>query len=168
MALERGRDMYMVRPDLENLPDYPLPDGYVLDSWRPGDDHEWLRIHLLADYYNDFTEDTFRATYGIDDRLWAERIFLLRVRGGPTIGTAAAWWDDNWQGRAGGPESWGQVHWVAIVPSHQGRGLARPLISATLHRLRDLGHTRAFLSTNSVRENAIRLYESFGFAETEP
>jgi GNAT superfamily N-acetyltransferase len=164
MPLPRGRDLEMIRQHLDGIPRHPLPDGYVLERWQPGDEENWLRIHRIADSYNDFTEESFRRHYGFIDTEWARRILFLRVAGGgPTVGTAGAWWNDNWRGG-----SWGRLHWVAIVPGHQGRGLARPLISTALHRLRELGHQRAYLDTNSVRPVAIRLYEEFGFAEAEP
>jgi GNAT superfamily N-acetyltransferase len=58
---------------------------------------------------------------------------------------------------------WGRVHWVAILPEHQGQGLGSPLMTAICHRLRDLGHTRAFLRTAANRAAAIKLYLRFGF-----
>jgi len=152
--------MVMVCDDLNGMPEAVLPPGIILDTWRAGDDAEWLRIHLLSDFYNDFTHETFHRQYGHDDREWARRLLFLRVIDGPTIGTAGAWFNDAWRG-----ESWGRLHWVAIIPAYQGRGLARPLVGAALQRIRDLGHTRAYLTTNSVRPLAIRLYETFGFRE---
>jgi GNAT superfamily N-acetyltransferase len=152
--------MVMVCNDLQGVSEAVFPSGIVLDTWRPGDEEEWLRIHLLSDFYNDFTSETFCRQYGHDEREWARRLLFLRVIDGPTIGTAGAWFHDNWRG-----ESWGRLHWVAIIPEYQGRGLARPMVGAALQRIRDLGHTRAYLTTNSVRALAIRLYETFGFHE---
>jgi len=160
MALPRGRDVAMTLEHPGAIPHHPLPDGFVIETWQPGDEEHWLRIHRIADHYNDFDEGTFQAQYGIDDREWARCILFLRVRGGATIGTSGAWWKDNWRGG-----HWGQVHWVAILPGYHGLGLGRALVSATLEKLQQLGHDRFYLSTNTVRANAIRLYESFGFEE---
>ena len=60
-------------------------------------------------------------------------------------------------------ESWGRVHWVAIRPEFQGRGLAKPLISASLRIIEQLGHDKVYLSTATPRLPAINLYLSQGF-----
>jgi ribosomal protein S18 acetylase RimI-like enzyme len=52
---------------------------------------------------------------------------------------------------------------VAIIPERQGRGLAKALLSATCMRLRELGHTRLYLTTETPRLPAIALYLKFGF-----
>lgn len=56
-----------------------------------------------------------------------------------------------------------RVHWVAIAPCAQGRGLAKPLMTNICRRLRDLGHQRAYLTTAPERIVAINLYLKFGF-----
>jgi GNAT superfamily N-acetyltransferase len=71
------------------------------------------------------------------------------------------------EGAAGGdrPRSarWGRVHWMAITPQFQGRGLGKTLLSAICQRLRELGHERAYLTTSSARVQAVGLYLKFGF-----
>lgn len=78
------------------------------------------------------------------------------------VATATAWLNDGYAT----PE-YGRVHWVAVHSAHQGRGLARPLLSAVCYRLKDLGYTKAYLTTSTERAVAMRLYRQFGFVETE-
>ena len=59
--------------------------------------------------------------------------------------------------------AWGRIHWVAIVPEFQGRGLAKPLLTAVMNRMVELGHQRARLATATQRLPAINLYLKFGF-----
>lgn len=61
-----------------------------------------------------------------------------------------------------------RVHWVAIRPAYQGRGLARPLLFDIGQTLRELGHTRATLTTSHQRALAIALYRKIGFEIVAP
>ncbi len=148
----------MTRPDLEGLPEFALPADFRIDPYAPGAERDWLAIHHRSDRYNTFTEETFAHQFGEDEATLRQRQFYLRAPGGARIGTATAWFDHD------SPLGDGQVHWVAILPEWQGRGLAKPLLSRVCTRLRDLGHRRAFLKTASARIPAIRLYIKFGFA----
>jgi GNAT superfamily N-acetyltransferase len=148
----------MVRGDLEGLPRHALPEGFVIRPYAPGDELAWVRIQSAADAYNVIVADLFRAQFGDDTRELGRRLFMLEDPRGTAIGTAAAWFG----GARRGPEA-GRVHWVAIHPAHQGRGLAKPLMSRVCLALRDLGHERAFLTTSTARVPAIALYLSFGF-----
>lgn len=56
----------------------------------------------------------------------------------------------------------GRLHWLAIHPDWQGRGLAKPLISAALTLLAQ-HHDSAYLMTQIERQAAIHLYQKFGF-----
>lgn len=147
----------MVRENLDNIPQYELPAGFTLRPYQPGDEAAWLSIHLEADKYNAITADTYSEQFGAEVETLAERQFYLCDEGGQAIGTATAWFN-TYHG-----EIYGRVHWVAIVPSRQGQGLAKPLLTVICNRMRELGHRRAYLTTESVRLPAISLYLGYGF-----
>lgn len=147
-------EVTMWRADLENLPDFALPDGFTLRAFEPGDDAKWWQIHERADPLMAHRSGSHREFFGSDfDALHARQLFLVSPNG-EAIGTASAWWDDDETGR---------VHWVAIVPEFQGRKLAKPLIARVLQLLRAHGHSRAILTTSRQRPRAIALYRGFGF-----
>jgi GNAT superfamily N-acetyltransferase len=148
----------MVRGDLEGLPRHPVPDGFAVRPYAPGDELAWVRIQSAADAHNVIVAELFRAQFGDDTVELGRRLFMLEDPAGTAIGTAAAWFGGSRRG-----PSVGRVHWVAIHPAHQGRGLAKPLLSRVCHTLRALGHERAFLTTSTARIPAIGLYLSFGF-----
>lgn len=148
----------MIRRDLEGIPEYPLPPGFSLRRYRPGDEAEWVRVQTLAERYVQISLDLFRREFGTDPVPLSERMLFLTDSQGEAIGTATAWFDPSFQGRL-----FGRVHWVAVVPQFQGRGLARPLLAGVCQRLRDLGHTNAYLITSSARIPALNLYRKFGF-----
>ena len=146
----------MLRRDLENIPEYQLPAGFSFCWFRPGDEETWVQIQTAADLYNKISRQLFDQEFA-DRALLPERQFYVMEPLGRTIGTAAAWFKEI----AG--ERIGRVHWVAVVPEFQKRGLGKAMMSFCCRRLKELGHRQAFLSTSSVRIPAIKLYLQFGF-----
>lgn len=148
----------MVHEDLRTVPDHDLPSGFALRWYRPGDEIAWVRIQSAATPQNPITPAVFAREFGSGQSSLPERQCYLVGPDGTEIGTATAWHDEDHHGRP-----FGLVHWVAVVPSMQGRGLAKPLLGAICRRLRELGDARAYLTTSTSRLPAIRLYLQFGF-----
>jgi GNAT superfamily N-acetyltransferase len=151
----------MIRRELKAIPDHPLPSPFSFEWYRPGDEVHWLEIQRRADQYNQITPALFERQFGNDAQELARRqCFILDGEDGEArpIGTATAWFDPDYQG-----QEYGRVHWVAIVPEMQGRGLANPLLTVICQRLRELGHEQAYLTTAPERIPAINLYLKFGF-----
>lgn len=55
---------------------------------------------------------------------------------------------------------------MGVLPSAQGRGVGRRLLSAAIARARELGCARLFLGSHSSLAPAIHLYEEAGFVHT--
>jgi len=151
-------DIRMVRENLDNIPEHTLPAGYSIRWYQPGYEEYWQEIQLLADEYIRVTPDLFHEQFGTDTELLSGRQCFLCDSEENFIGTASAWLDNH------GGKSFGRIHWVAIIPQQQGRGLAKPLLTIICKRLKELGHSRTYLTTQSVRIPAINLYTKFGFA----
>ncbi|MDB6023890.1 MAG: N-acetyltransferase [Verrucomicrobiales bacterium] len=159
LVLEKNLTIKMIRENLENLPDFAPPVGYSIRWFQSGDEAAWLRIQSAAEKFHQITPDTFVRVFGRNAAWLSQRLcFLLDPAGNP-IGTGAAWFDDNFDGR-----KFGRIHWMAVVPEYQGRGLGGVLMTAVCRRLIELKHTNAYLITSSARLAAIRLYLRFGFA----
>ncbi|MFJ6737737.1 GNAT family N-acetyltransferase [Streptomyces sp. NPDC091279] len=60
------------------------------------------------------------------------------------------------------PPGWTEISAVCTDPAFRGEGLARRLILAVAHGIRERGET-PFLHTGADNTNAIRLYEKLGF-----
>lgn len=54
---------------------------------------------------------------------------------------------------------------VAVLPSYQGKGLARQLLEAGLVEMAGLGAAHCFLEVRCTNERAYALYKSLGFTE---
>ncbi|MCB8943354.1 MAG: GNAT family N-acetyltransferase [Ardenticatenaceae bacterium] len=145
----------MVCHNLAQTPVYTLPTPYTLRMYQPGDGAHWTEIHVVADAYSHITPELFAEQFGTDEQVLAERQFYLLDGAKRPIGTATAWpgWDDTW----------GMVHWVAIRPEAQGKGLAKGLMTAVCQKFLSLGQQKAHLGTANVRLPALNLYRHFGF-----
>jgi GNAT superfamily N-acetyltransferase len=148
----------MVREQLEDLPCFPVPSPFTIRYHAPGDIATWLAIQQAADQYQAVDPALFARAFGTDEAALRERQCFLCDGAGQAVGTATAWFNDDYHGRA-----CGRVHWLAVIPSLQGKGLGKALMSEVCRRLRALHHTRAYLVTHTVRLPAIRLYLTFGF-----
>jgi mycothiol synthase len=153
----------MERPDLDDLPDVPLPSG--LEIRRIGSDRAALRRVFDADV--EAFRDHFGWSEGSDER-FAEFVEDPDLR------------PDLWLVAFDGDEIAGAVlNGVHVSPDgHRSgwldsiftrrpwrqRGLARALIARSLVLLRDQGLTAASLGVDLANPNqALALYESCGF-----
>ena len=153
--------IHMIRPNLDAIPQFDLPPGITARTFRPGDESTWAHIQDTADLYNHVMVEIHRRDYGTDETVLAQRQFFLENEEGDAIASASAWWTDEYAEAGGG--RWGEVHWVAMLPAWQGRGLSRPLMTLVLNRMAELGETRAYLNTATIRLPAVNLYLRFGF-----
>jgi ribosomal protein S18 acetylase RimI-like enzyme len=147
----------MIHNDLAKAPRYSLPERFSLRFCQQGDQKAWVDIHKEADQSNDIDLHKFEEVFSEHPLPLEERQLYLLNSDNEPIGTATAWERE----REGSIR--GLVHWVAIHPGYQGRGLAKPLLSATLSRLMELGYEDAFLYSSTARMPAINLYWKFGF-----
>lgn len=149
----------MMRENLDDFPEFALPKHFSMRWYQPGDENIWRQVQSVADKLNEITPELFSKQFGNDMSLISQRQIYLLDSQGRAIGTATAWFNDNFEG-----SRVGRIHWLAILPEHQGNGLGKPLMTGLCRRLKNLGHARTYLSTASMRIPAINLYLKFGFA----
>jgi len=101
--------------------------------------------------------ERFASEFGPHASEMTERCLLLESEGGEVVGTTTAWRDPGFQGK-----DYGRIHWVAVVPAHQGKGLGRLLVVKALLLLRRR-HERAYLTTQTSSWIAVHLYLTLGF-----
>ena len=154
-------DLLMERTDLENIPEYSLPEGYRFVFYQPGDRDEWIAIEQSAKELKDHEQGVrvWQDYYGNAEDTLSERMLFIENLQGEKVATATAYYDPSGEL----PPERGQVHWVAVRRDHQGRGLARPLIARTLRLMKERGHSEAMLHTQTTTWVAVRLYLQFGF-----
>jgi GNAT superfamily N-acetyltransferase len=143
----------MIRENMENIPQFPVPKGFAIRNYQRNEGHIWTRIQKAAEPYFDIDDGLFMREFKRDLLAMEDRSFYLTTDTGEEIGTITAWWQ---------AEGWGQIHWVAICRDYQGRGLSKPMMSVAMSRLKQ-SHERCFLDTSTGRIPAIKLYLDFGF-----
>lgn len=124
------------------------------------DEASWVRLETACEEFA--TVDAGHSKFATEFRPHLARLrermfFLCRKEGGEVVGTASAW-DKHIDGKLVG-----SLHWVAIHPDYQGRGLAKVVVGAALNRLREVGHTWAWLTTQTTSARAVKLYLRLGF-----
>ncbi len=159
-----GYPVTMVRPNLENIPEVPFPVGFSIRTLRPDEGALWTDIERDAERFFPIGDDLFQRQFGGDKAAVQWRSYLVTNERGVGVGVISAWYNRAYHGQDSG-----MIHWVAIRPAYQGRGLAKAMLA---HALRQMSqwHSRAMLDTQTRRLPAIQLYLDFGFVPdlTEP
>ena len=151
----------MLERELKDLPDFPLPDGYGLELYAPGDRDAWIDIEKSAREFDTRVEgeEAWKRFYeGHDDEL-RERMFFAVSPTGEKAATATAYYDI----RSGDDGITGWLHWVAVRREEQGRGLSKPLIACMLRKMQSLGYRRAVVPTQTTTWLACKVYLDLGF-----
>lgn len=150
----------MEKRDSDVFPHAPMPDGYSLRFWQPGDERIWSAIHLGVDHV-----ERFEAGLAIFEREFMPRpedarrrcLFAFDREGTPA-GTASLW-DGDYFG-----QTLPRLHWVAVAAGHQGKGLCKAMLAYLMRLYRELDLSGAiFLSSQTWSYKAINIYRQFGF-----
>lgn len=157
----------MVRDSLDEIPQHRLPEGYSIRTFEAGEGPVWAWIGSAAGNFESleaaqqrFDKEFAKPAQDMQSRCF----FVVENKTNRVIGTAMAWYDTKFDDGSGRSRSraYGRVHWVAIIPEFQGKGLAKPLMTAVLNRLAE-SHDRAVLGTQTFRKAAVKLYLDLGF-----
>jgi mycothiol synthase len=157
----------MVRPDLENIPDFPMPDGLEVRSVLP----EHYRAIWEAD------KEAFRDHWGYAEPTEEDYQAWL---GNKTIFQPQLWqiaWDTNTNELAGQVRTFintaendkynrkrGYTEFISVRRLWRKRGLARALIVRSLRLQKEQGMTESALGADSENiSGATRVYEDCGF-----
>ena len=152
-----------------------------------GDAEAWLAVHELAEPDMKLDRPAFDRAFALpqeaarDDRastlatapegqpsdrerVLNERQAFVQDSTGAPVATCTAWFPGK-EFESMGSHDVGRVHWLAVVPAWQRRGVGTALLAATLLRMREqLGCRRCALATWSSKRGAIGMYRRLGFA----
>lgn len=157
----------MLRPDLENIPDFRLPPGLEVREVLP-EHHEKVRLA-----WNEACRD-MRGQIPIPDYEW--EMWSKRQSYDPTL-WSIAWQGDEVIGTVFGmidPESnemnrrkRGMTEFISTRKDWRGKGVAKALMARTMRLLKERGMTECALGVDEENPSGARhLYEKMGFRVT--
>lgn len=153
----------MVRPDLESIPEAPMPDGLEVRPVLPEHyrqiweaEHEAFRDHWGysedADGYEEFLEDE-----NFDPSLWR-----VAWAGDQVAGMVRSFINPRENAEYSRLRGWTEN--ISVRRPWRRRGLAKSLLVQSLHALKERGMIDAALGVHTENPNgAFQLYESVGF-----
>lgn len=150
----------MMRTQLDDIPQYDVPKGFVIRKFRKGDEKLWAYIETLAGEFTteEMALERFNKEFGNHVTEMEQRCIFIENEQREVVGTTTAWYgnlgDDT--------QMMGRIHWVGIIPAYQGKKLSKPLLSAAMNILA-LYHDKAYLTSQTISYKAINMYLEFGF-----
>lgn len=151
-----ARQLRMVRPNLENLPELELPVGYEMRTYRKGDEGHWARI--ISDSFGGRERTAQDTENEITNRdVFVPDGFYFATHRDVPVGTACAW------RQSVDEKDVGYVHMVGVVAEHTGHKLGKWVSLAVLCYFRDNNFKCSMLDTDDFRIPAVKTYLNLGF-----
>ena len=162
-ALVAAQEAHM-RPNLDNVPDLPLPDGVEVrpvtpEMLRPIFDAHWEAFR--GDW--DFTEATEEdAQQFLDDPLRDESLWKIAWIGDTVVGQVKSF--NNAEENAVMGYLRGYTEYISTHAAWRNRGIAGSLLASSLRELKVRGMTEAALGADTENPGgAFQLYTKLGF-----
>jgi GNAT superfamily N-acetyltransferase len=154
----------MVRPNLENVPDFPFPEGIEVRPVKP--EH----YGAIIGAWNEACKD-MRGQIPISDGdfkgfqespIFNPSIWQIAWHENEVIGTVLNFIDE--QENKEYKRKRGHVELISVKRRWRGRGIAKAMIARSLKLLKDRGMTEAALGVDAENPSgALHLYQKMGF-----
>lgn len=165
--MEQGILIGMHRRHIRSIPRYELVTGYAFRRFEPGDEMRWVAIQAEANADTVQVDlRTFQDTFGNNLDQMPDRSWFVIDPAGREIASITAWWRrvpvDASAGSTAAERNQGLIHWVAVLPDCQGKGIGKAMMTRVMDRLAR-EYPDVYLNTSTVRLAAIKIYLDFGF-----
>lgn len=154
-------ELLMKYDDTSKFEKYELPEGFHYEFYKPGDEEEWVMIHIESGEFTSIEKGLkhFHDFYDyFINELPKRCVFIVDDETNEKVGTATI---SLLEEKEFGYEA--AIDWVAIKKNYQGRKLSKPLISKFMEIARTLGHKQLILHTQTNTWLAAKLYLDYGF-----
>ena len=154
-------ELLMCYNDTSKYKKYDLPSGFHFEYYKPGDEEEWVLIHISSGEFTSIEKGLkhFHTFYDhFIDELNKRCVFIVDDKTSEKVGTVTVSLLKN--------SEYGYnatVDWLAIKSKYQGMGLSKPLLTKTIELAKELGHKSILLHTQTTSWLAAKLYLDYGF-----
>jgi len=159
-------NLIMVRPDLEDIPDLPIPEG--LDLRPVLAEHHRIIFKATAEAFRDEPNFSFEAwseevfEYITEWRAFRPELWQVAWAGDEVAGGVLNFIEDEENKKYG--RKWGYTMAIFVRRPYRNRGLASALIARSFVILKKEGMEQAALGVDFENPSgALRLYEKMGF-----
>lgn len=159
------RQSYMMRrPNLDHIPDLPLPDGLEVRPVQPEQYHQvWeASQEAFRDHwgYSEPSEESFQNW--LKSPLFQPELWQVAWEGDQVAGMVQNFIVATDNAALGQKRGW--TEGISVRRPWRRRGLARALLARSIQMHRDLGMTETALGVDAENPNGARqLYESMGY-----
>jgi len=156
---------YLMRPDLDDIPELALPYGVEVrpvreDELRAIFDAHWEAFRGSFDHREPTEQDFIRFR---DDPLRDVTLWKIAWAGDTIVGQVKTFVDEEANARDGCKRGWTEN--IATHADWRNRGIAGALLAMSLRELRDRGYEQAALGVDTQNPGgAFQLYTKLGFA----
>lgn len=154
----------MVRPDLENIPDLPLPDGVEVrpvtpEHYRAIWEHD---VEAFRDHWG-YAESQFSLEEFLDFPDYTDpALWRVAWHGDQIVGQVLSFIDPRENEKYGRKR--GYTEDISVKGEYRRQGIASALIAHSLRALKERGMEEAALGVHTENPNgAFRLYEKMGY-----
>ncbi|MCL2226682.1 MAG: GNAT family N-acetyltransferase [Oscillospiraceae bacterium] len=146
------------------IPSFPLPEGYRFAFYQDGDEAHWAAIETsVLEFDSEFAALMhFKESFLENRSELHRRCLFIEDSEGQKVATGTAWW--SYVGYERRP--W--LHWIGVLPSHQGLGLGKAIVAKVTELMAQLeGGADIFLKTQTWSYKAVGIYLACGYEPTD-
>jgi mycothiol synthase len=154
----------MVRPDLENIRDAPLPEGIEVRPARPEEYRAiWeAEAEAFRDHWGEAEVDESDFERWQRSNYFQPHMWQVAWEGDQVAGMVRGFIDEDYNARYGRKR--GYTENISVRRPWRKRGLASALMALSLQQQKELGLTESSLGVDTENTSgALRVYENMGF-----
>lgn len=156
-------DFCMERKPSQLNGDIVLPEGYKFKLFEKGDELQWAKIEASVLEFDSQLEAYvyFQENFLTYIEELKRRCIFIQDDKGKKVATTTAWWNYIGVKR----HLW--IHWVAVDPIYQGKGLGKAIVQKAIQLHIDIeGENKIGLHTQTWSHKAVNIYKKLGFEIT--